>query len=49
VSYVVAQVLVLQSVLKWLFPVAIVITSFGDVAELFICLFSLKESGRLFA
>jgi hypothetical protein len=48
-SYVVAQVLVLQSVSIWLFPLAIVITSFGDVTELFICLFSLKKNGSLFA
>ncbi len=51
VNYVFALVLVLQSVLTWLFSLVFVITSFGDVVELFIFiyLFSLKESGKLFA
>jgi hypothetical protein len=51
VSYVFAQVLALQNVLKWLFPLVVVIASFGDVAKNFIViyLFSLRESGRLFA
>jgi hypothetical protein len=51
VNYVVAQVLVLQSVLKWLFPLVVVIASFGDATKLFIViyLFSLRENGRLFA
>ncbi len=50
-SYVVAHFLVLQSVLKWLFPLAVVITSFRDVANLFIVIYlvSLRKSGRLFA
>jgi hypothetical protein len=50
VNYVFAQVLVLQNVLTWLFPLVVII-SFGDVAKLIIIiyLFSLKESGRLFA
>jgi hypothetical protein len=51
VNYVFAQVLVLQSVLAWLFPLVVVTVSFGDVTTLFIViyLFSLRESGRLFA
>jgi len=50
-NYAFAQVLVLKNVLIWLFPFVVVTTSFGDVAKLFIViyLFSLKESGRLFA
>ncbi len=50
-NYAFAKVLGLQNVLMWLFPLVVVTTSFGDVAELFIViyLFSLKESGRLFA
>jgi hypothetical protein len=50
VNYVFAQVLVLQSVLMWLFPL-VVITNFGNVAKLFIFIYllSLKESGGLFA
>jgi len=51
VSYDFVQVLALQSVLKWLFPLVVMTASFGNVAKLFIIinLFSLKESGKLFA
>jgi hypothetical protein len=50
-SFVFAQVFVLQSVLKLYFLLAILIVRFGDVIELFIViyLFLLRESGRLFA
>ncbi len=50
-SFVFAQVFALPSVLKLSFLLAILITSFGNVIKLFIVvfLFSLRESGRLFA
>jgi hypothetical protein len=50
-SYVFVEVLALQSVLKLFFPLAVVITSFGDTIKLFIVifLFSLRKSGRIFA
>ncbi len=43
-SYDFVQVLALQSVLKWLFPLVVMTTSFGNVVKLFIIinLFSLK-------
>jgi hypothetical protein len=49
--YVSVQVLALQSVLKFFFPLVIMTTSFGYVTKLFIVnyLFPLKGSGQLFA
>jgi hypothetical protein len=49
-SFVFAQVFVLQNVLK-LFFLLVLITNFGNATKLFIViyLFFLKESGRLFA
>jgi hypothetical protein len=50
-SYVFAEVLALQSVLQLFVLLDVVTASFGDAIKLFIVifLFSLKESGRLFA
>jgi hypothetical protein len=46
-----AQVFALQSALKLSFLLVVLTTNFGDATKLFIViyLFSLKESGRLFA
>jgi hypothetical protein len=41
-SYVFAQALALQNVLKWLFPL-VVITSFGDATKSFLLVFFKKK------
>jgi hypothetical protein len=51
VNFVLLKLFDLQRVLKLSFPLANMIASFEDALELFIViyLFSLRESGRLFA
>jgi hypothetical protein len=42
-NYVFAQALALQNVLKWLFPLVVVITSFGDATKSFLLVFFKKK------